>query len=276
MYKRMQKFKDILILTKFRISLANSITALAGFSLGGHVLDKNFLFVFLGTFFLAGGASAVNEILEKGYDLFVSRTKSRPLPSGRMSEREAWIIAILFFISGSFFLILSSFVSLILGILTFVIYSFVYTPLKKITSFSLFVGAVVGAMPPLIGYFAKSQSISVQPIMLSAFIYMYQIPHTLSLFYIFDEDFRKSDFKTFVYLGKNKLKIFIIATLIIALTFGIILSSTIEKILFVPSVMLSIITLVRTLKDVRKVFSYLNFFMIAVVISIIVIKIIAL
>lgn len=268
----MQKLKDILILIKFKISLANSLTSLAGFSLGGYILDKRALFVFLGTFLLAGGASAVNEILEKGYDLFISRTKSRPLPSERMTEIEAWMISAIFFLAGSVFLMLSGYVSLILGISAFIMYSFIYTPLKRITPFSLFVGAIVGAIPPLMGYFAVSSDISAESILLSFFIYTYQLPHTLSLFYIFKEDFIGSKFKTFAYLERSKLKMFMLITLIISLASGIIFSAMVKKFLMIPLGVIAVATLIRTLKDARKIFSDLNIFMLISVISTIIVR----
>lgn len=267
-----QKIRDIFLLTKFKIALANALTALAGFSLAQNINEKIFL-VFFGTFFMAGGASAVNQILEKSKDILIPRTKIRPLPSERMTEKEAWIIASVYLITGSIMLALSSLISFILGLSAFVIYSFVYTLLKKITPLSLFVGAIVGAIPPLIGYFSASQKISNEAFLLTIFMYAYQIPHTLALFYIYNEEFINSDFKTFAYLGREKIRKIIIITLLITLVIGLAFINAIGKILVAPFLIIAIIGFIRTIQNTKKIFSDLNIFVLLVVLSTVLVKI---
>lgn len=216
-----------------------------------------------------------NQIKEKDYDALMERTRKRPIPSGRISVRQAYFVFFFSVILGLFFMSLCGLKPLIVSLTALFIYDFVYTPLKRLTSLSLFVGAIVGALPPLAGYLASADKISLEGVMLSIFIYVYQIPHTLSLFYVFGNEWKSAGFKTFAHLPKEKLNIFIISTLVVALFTGnlVILISAGPKFV-IPFSIFAIFVLSRALKNIRKLFVDLNLYMLSALLCIIAYKVI--
>ncbi len=195
----------------------------------------------------------------------MKRTKERPLPSGRVSVRQAYALFFISVLFGLFFMYLCGLKSLAVAFGALFIYNFLYTPLKRKTSFSLFVGAMVGALPPLAGYITATGKISEEGIMLSLFIYSYQIPHTLSLFHIFGNEWASAGFKTFAHLPQEKLNLFIISTLVISLAVGVLVVFSFSELKFsIPFLLFSIFVVIRALKNIKKLFLDLNIFMLSV------------
>ena len=146
-----QKIADYFIFVKLRLTLLVLFSGWTGFILAsyGNIQYQLLFFFVFGMFLIVGGANALNEIIERNNDGIMSRTKDRPLPSGRMNLLEAWIISILMSVGG--FLILLFKVNTLTGILALfalINYVFLYTPLKKKSTWNTFVGAFSGAIPP--------------------------------------------------------------------------------------------------------------------------------
>jgi heme o synthase len=155
-----------------------------------------FLGTVLGTALLSGGASAMNQVLEIGPDSRMPRTRSRPLPAGRVSVRHALFFGLGIAIFGTLLLALAGgMLAAGLGALTFAIYVGVYTPLKRVTTLCTPVGAVVGAIPPVIGWVAATGRIEAGALALGTILFVWQIPHFLAIAWLYREDYAVSGFK---------------------------------------------------------------------------------
>ena len=171
--------KIISELGKVRISIPVAFTTFTGYILSHGKFDRGFVLPFIGIFLLACGASAFNQLQETETDKIMKRTAGRPLPSGRISKKNAFIIALVYFISGCLVLYFGpGLLTLLVGVSTFVWYNLIYTPLKKVTAFAAVPGSMVGALPPLAGWVAGGGSLTdPRALALGFFFFMGQIPH---------------------------------------------------------------------------------------------------
>ena len=171
--------KIISELGKVRISVAVAFTTFTGYILSRGEFDRDFILPFIGIFLLACGASAFNQLQETETDKIMKRTAGRPLPSGRISKAGAFVIALVYFLSGCLVLYFGpGLLTLLVGISTFVWYNLIYTPLKKVTAFAAVPGSMVGALPPLAGWVAGGGSLTdPKALALGFFFFMGQIPH---------------------------------------------------------------------------------------------------
>ena len=199
-------FKIIIELTKLRLSLLVAFSAIFGFILaspkGINYIDLFFLF--FGGWLITSSSIINNQILEKDSDGLMKRTMKRPIPTKRISVKTSMIISFLFSFTG--FLILYyflNFYSAFLSILSLIIYSFVYTPLKKISSIAVFIGAFPGALPPLIGWVAATNQISIEAIIIFSIQFIWQFPHFWAIAWVSDEDYKKAGFKLLPYGGEK-------------------------------------------------------------------------
>ena len=181
------------------LSAAISFSALIGFTLSNHLqcsgysLLTNILLLFSGVYFLSAGASTINQYIESRTDKLMNRTSSRPIPSGNISPTNALIVALILIITGVILLSALSITSMILGLINVIIYNFIYTPLKYKTHFALLPGGLVGAIPPLIGWFANGEThFSLSIICFSIFMFLWQIPHFLVLNIKYLEEYKKA------------------------------------------------------------------------------------
>ena len=172
-------FKNVTALGKIPVSLAVAYTSLTGYVMYNLIPDVKGLIISAGVFLMAAGSAALNQVQEKDTDRLMERTKDRPVASGRLSVKIGIIVASGYFLAGSLLIIIpANSTSLLIAWITVFWYNAVYTPLKKISPFAVFPGALVGALPPFIGYTAAGGSILVLPVLfLSVFIFMAQIPH---------------------------------------------------------------------------------------------------
>ena len=195
--KFMGLLKIIFELTKFRLSLLVSFSAIVGFILA----SDNFNFIDLLVLGLSGyliTASSVinNQILEKDLDKKMDRTKKRPLPTNRISYKNSIIISVLFMLSGLLFMFLYFNVTAeILGLISLLLYTFVYTPLKRVGPIAVFIGAIPGALPPLIGWVAFTGNISIEAIIIFSIQFIWQFPHFWAIAWIYHDDYKKVGFK---------------------------------------------------------------------------------
>ncbi|HEX7585295.1 MAG TPA: UbiA family prenyltransferase, partial [Prolixibacteraceae bacterium] len=152
--------KIILELGKVRISLPIALSAYTGYALQTGKFGAEAFVLMVGVFLMSCSSGAINHIQEYKTDALMPRTKKRPLPSGKISLKSAWLIALSFFAYGAVILIVSfPIIVLLTSFLTLLSYNAIYTPLKKITAFAVVPGSLVGALPPYIGWFAGGGNI---------------------------------------------------------------------------------------------------------------------
>jgi len=185
-------------LTKPRITFLILVSTALGYYLGntGQFELFNFLITIIGTTMLAGGAGAINHYIEKDLDMLMDRTKSRPIPSGLISSQTALYFGIIQSVLG--FGLLWAFVNMLtalLGLLTIVLYIFVYTPLKMITWLNTTIGAVPGALPALGGWAASANELNPNAWILFAILFLWQHPHFYAIALMCKEDYKKAGFK---------------------------------------------------------------------------------
>jgi protoheme IX farnesyltransferase len=171
--------KSILKLGKVTISIPVALTGFLGYFLSNPTLDVNAFLAVSGIFFLSMGSSALNQIQERKTDALMKRTASRPIPAGIISLPAAVLVVLIFAASGTALLLLTgSLVPALLGLFTLGWYNLVYTPLKKVTAFAVFPGAVIGALPPMIGWTAAGGHLWDMEILTVAFLlFVGQMPH---------------------------------------------------------------------------------------------------
>ena len=192
------KVAAFVALTKPRIALMVLITVAVGFVLGapGAVSPLKLALTLVGTGLVAGGASAWNMILERERDSRMRRTASRPLPSGKLSLAEAVTFGSSIAILGFLILLLGvNGLSAAVAATTFLLYVGVYTPLKSVTTLNTAVGAIPGALPPVIGWAASTGRLGVEPWALFLIVFLWQFPHFLAIAWIYREDYARGGHK---------------------------------------------------------------------------------
>jgi protoheme IX farnesyltransferase len=194
---------DFLALTKPGITRMVLLTSGVGFFLGsGDVIDASLLaHALIGIALIASGSNALNQVVERDRDALMHRTRDRPLPAGRLAPRQAAWFAGLASLLGTLYL--AVFVNLTTAVVVAVTlwsYVFVYTPLKRRTSFNTLVGAVPGALPIVAGWTAAGGPLDARALALFAVLYFWQIPHFLALAYMYRDDYLRGGF---VMLGRE-------------------------------------------------------------------------
>jgi len=190
------RMRSYAALTKLRLSSLVVFSALMAFILASSTIDLGqMLLLAFGGFLITGSSNALNQIIEKDLDKLMNRTSNRPLPSGQMTITEASLIAGIMGVGGIvllafYFNILSG----MLGALALLSYAFIYTPFKRISPAAVFVGAVPGSMPLLIGWTAATGELGFGGYLLFLIQFFWQIPHFWSIAWILDEDYKRAGF----------------------------------------------------------------------------------
>lgn len=185
-------FKEI---TKMRLSLSVVFSSLAGYLLGVETIDfKVLILLALGGYFMVGASNAYNQIIEKDLDALMSRTKNRPIPAGRMSVNTAFIIATVFTLLGIIILYTINKQTAMFGAISIFLYTCVYTPLKTKTPLAVFVGAIPGAIPFMLGWVAATNDFGIEPGTLFALQFFWQFPHFWAIGWFLFEDYKKGGF----------------------------------------------------------------------------------
>jgi heme o synthase len=184
-------------LTKARLTFLVLLTTVVGFYVGFRgALDYWLMFhTLLGTALLAGGASALNQLLERQYDALMRRTEDRPLPSGRLQPDTVLIFGGLCSAAGLIYL--ASAVNLLtslLGAITLGSYLFIYTPLKRVTPLNTAIGAIPGALPPLMGWTAARNEVSAEGWSLFAILFFWQLPHFLAIAWMYRDEYGRAGY----------------------------------------------------------------------------------
>lgn len=186
-------FSDYLMLTKPRICALAMIMASLGFFIGNGNVDWSLFFWSQLGIALVGAASGVlNQYIEKEVDGHMWRTLDRPLPSGRMLPQHALAFGLGMAFGGEILLLIAvNPVTAVLGALTLLFYLGIYTPAKRISSVSTLIGAIPGAMPPLLGFTASKGTVTSEGMLLFAILFLWQIPHFLAIAWIYKEDYAR-------------------------------------------------------------------------------------
>jgi len=187
-------FKMYLVFTKFRLSFLVILSALSGYLFTGGKDGLIILYLMLGGTLVTAASNGANQIWERDLDKFMNRTNQRPLPTGQMSVREAYIICTSSLISGTILLALINWKSAMLGLLAFITYVFIYTPLKQKTPWAVFVGAFPGAIPPLLGAIAHTNAFGFEPGVLFFVQFTWQFPHFWAIAWVLYDDYLKAGF----------------------------------------------------------------------------------
>ncbi|WP_378181786.1 heme o synthase [Aquimarina sp. SS2-1] len=187
-----QDFKEI---TKMRLALSVVFSSVAGYLLGVDTISWSTLVLLsIGGYFMVGASNAFNQIIERDLDALMDRTKNRPIPSGRMSVSTAFIIATVFTISGISVLYFINPQTAMFGAISIFIYVSLYTPLKTKTPLSVFVGAIPGAIPFMLGWVAATNDFGIEPGTLFMIQFFWQFPHFWAIGWFLFEDYKKGGF----------------------------------------------------------------------------------
>ena len=189
---------DYLELTKPRILPMVLVVTAAGFYLASGAVLEIFLLIhtLIGSALATGGALALNQASEEDLDARMIRTQKRPLPDGRLLKLDALLFGSAIMLLGVAYLavFVNPFTALLIAA-TGGLYLFLYTPLKRTTSLNSVVGAVPGAMPPVIGWAAATGTLSIEPFVVFSIMFLWQIPHALAIAVMYREDFARADIK---------------------------------------------------------------------------------
>jgi len=216
--------KTLLELSKVKITIAVALTTITGYLLASGRFDQYMILPTLGIFILACGSSAINHYQERDRDALMERTRNRPIPSGRISAKAALLFAMVLTITGSYLLYYSSgMLAMQLGLLALLWYNAIYTPLKKKTAFAVIPGAVIGAIPPLVGWVAGGGSLlDARAWIMAFFFFIWQVPHFWLLMLKYGKEYEKAGYPSITKLYtesqvKNVTFIWVFATAISAL-----------------------------------------------------------
>lgn len=186
------------VLVKFRLSLLVVMTSAVGYIMASPA-PMNWLallWTVVGTMLCACAANGLNQIIERRRDAMMERTSGRPVPAGLLSPQHAWVFCLLLGYGGLCMLaLLVNLAAAGLALMTMAIYVLIYTPMKVHTTLNTLVGAVVGGIPPMIGWVAASGTITTGAWILAAILFVWQLPHFLSLAWLYREDYARAGFK---------------------------------------------------------------------------------
>jgi len=248
-------------LIKFRLSFLVTFSAVFGFLLSSNYINYFSLSILIiSGFFITGSSIINNQIIEKDSDKLMKRTKNRPLPTNKISSRNALFISLALSITGLILMVL--FLNKLTALLSFfslIIYTFLYTPLKKVGPIAVFVGAIPGALPPLIGWAASTNDISLEALIIFSIQFIWQFPHFWAIAWVCDDDYKRAGFKLLPNNGKKNFStavnimtytMFLIPLGLLPTIFGI--TGLVSGVVAVVCAILFLIQTLRLIKDYSK------------------------
>ena len=189
------RFQDFKAVTKMGLSLSVVFSAIAGYLLAVEIINYQVLFLLgLGGFLMVAASNAFNQIIEKDTDALMKRTMNRPLPTGRMSKTSAFIFAITFTIIGLGILYSINPKSALFGAISIFLYTCAYTPMKPVSPLAVFVGALPGAIPFMLGWVAATNEFGIEAGFLFMIQFFWQFPHFWSIGWLQFEEYKKAGF----------------------------------------------------------------------------------
>ncbi|ASU32800.1 heme o synthase [Mucilaginibacter xinganensis] len=192
-------WKDFTKLIKLRLTFlvvfSASISFLIGSKVNGEIVWGNWLILITGGFLVTAAANCFNEIIEKDLDKLMKRTMDRPIPAGRMTTGQGLVLGLFMAIFGTYLLGKLNLTTGYLSVFSILLYAFVYTPLKRKSPIAVFVGAIPGALPPLIGYVAAHPKIDEIALILFGIQFVWQFPHFWAIAWVLDDDYKLAGFR---------------------------------------------------------------------------------
>ena len=259
--KILMNIRLFLELIKFRLSFLVTFSAVFGFLLSSNYINYFSLFILIiSGFFITGSSVINNQIIEKDSDKLMNRTKNRPLPTNKISSRNALFISLALCITGLILMVLFlNKLTALLSFLSLIIYTFLYTPLKKVGPIAVFVGAIPGALPPLIGWAASTNDISLEALIIFSIQFIWQFPHFWAIAWVSDDDYKRAGFKLLPNNGKKNFStavnimtytMFLIPLGLLPTIFGI--TGLVSGVVAVVCAILFLIQTLRLIKDYSK------------------------
>ena len=191
----MNKSAIFFSLTKARLALSVVFSSIAGYILAvDYIVVKDLTFLILGGYCIVGASNSFNQIIEKDKDKLMDRTKLRPLPTKKITTQNAFWISVILTLIGLFMLYMINYKTAFFAAVSVFLYTCVYTPLKPITPLSVFVGAIPGAIPFMLGWVAGTNKFGIEPGTLFMIQFFWQFPHFWSLGWMLDDDYKKAGF----------------------------------------------------------------------------------
>jgi protoheme IX farnesyltransferase len=191
-------YRDFLEVTKARLSISVVFSSIAGFFLGIYDIDSfkwsTLLMLVVGGYCMVGASNVFNQIIEKDLDALMDRTKNRPIVTGKISKNQGFILGVILTIVGLFLLYLINPKTAMFGAISIFIYTSLYTPLKTLTPLSVFVGALPGAIPFMLGWVAATGEFGIEAGTLFIIQFFWQFPHFWAIGWFLYEDYKKGGF----------------------------------------------------------------------------------
>jgi protoheme IX farnesyltransferase len=199
----MMKWSDFSKLIKFRLTFLVVFSASISFLIGsknntahGGVINwEHWGMLIVGGFLVTAAANCFNEVIEKDYDRLMKRTMDRPIPAGRMTTGQGLVLGMFMAITGTYLLGSLNLTTGLLSVFSILFYAFAYTPLKRVSPIAVFVGAIPGALPPLIGYVAGFGTIDSVALILFGIQFVWQFPHFWAIAWVLDDDYKLAGFR---------------------------------------------------------------------------------
>lgn len=208
-----EAYRDFKQITKMRLSLSVVFSSIAGYLLGTeHISWLVLLLLSFGGYFMVGASNIFNQIIERDLDSLMERTKTRPLPTGRISVLFALLIGVLFVGVGFYLLAIVNMKTAMFSALSVLLYVGFYTPLKTRTPLSVFVGAFPGAIPFMLGWVAATNHFGIEAGTLFMIQFFWQFPHFWAIGWLLDDDYKKAGFKLLPMGKKDKSTVILIIT----------------------------------------------------------------
>ncbi|MGZ3764034.1 MAG: heme o synthase [Mucilaginibacter sp.] len=197
------KWSDFSKLIKFRLTFLVVFSASVTFLIGskanakthGVINWEHWGMLIVGGFLVTGAANCFNEIIEKDLDKLMKRTRDRPIPAGHMNTGQALILGLCMALGGTYLLGYLNLPTGLLSVFSILLYAFAYTPLKRLSPIAVFVGAIPGALPPLIGYVAGYGSIDQVAVIVFLIQFVWQFPHFWAIAWVLDDDYKLAGFR---------------------------------------------------------------------------------
>lgn len=214
------RLKEYTLLAKPRLSFLVVISAVTGYFMQDEIILNEILILVAGGFLVTGSSNGFNQIIERDLDKLMKRTQNRPLVKGTITVKEAYVVSIVWGIAGLALLSLLNPLCFLLGLLSLFMYVAVYTPMKRISPWAVFIGAFPGAMPPLLGYVGATGEFGLLPGILFLVQFMWQFPHFWAIAWVLDDDYKTAGFRLLPSkFGRNRASSFqiLIFTLVMVL-----------------------------------------------------------
>ena len=185
-----EKIKAYVLFTKLRLSALVILSALSGYLFVGGKSGIDIFYLLVGGLLVTAASNGSNQIWERDFDKLMKRTQIRPLPTGKMSLTEAYIVVVLTLLVGTIMLYQLNYKSAILGLFAYISYVFIYTPMKRISPWAVFIGAFPGAIPPLLGAVAHTNQFGMVPGVLFFVQFVWQFPHFWAIAWVAFDDYK--------------------------------------------------------------------------------------